>query len=50
MKKLLELAKVEKDKQTGVDFEKVGEILKERVKKQLESINERIAKGISDKK
>ena len=48
MKKLLELAgKVEKDvKQTGVDFEKVGEILKERVKKQLESINERIAKGI----
>ena len=48
MKKLLELAgKVKKDvKETGVDFEKVGEILKERVKKQLESINERIAKGI----
>ena len=48
MKKLLELAgKVEKDvKETGVDFGKVGEILKERVKKQLESINERIAKGI----
>jgi len=48
MKKLLELAgKVEKDvKQTGVDFEKVGEILKESIKKKLESINETIAKGI----
>ncbi len=48
MKKLLELAgKVKKDvKETGVDFDKVAEILKEKVKKQLESINERIAKGI----
>jgi hypothetical protein len=48
MKKLLELAgKVNKEvEETGVDFNKVGDIIKEKIKKQLESVNERIAKGI----
>jgi hypothetical protein len=48
MKKLLELAgKVKKDvKETGVNFSKVGELIKEKIKKELESVNERIAKGI----
>jgi hypothetical protein len=48
MRELLELAgKVKKDvKEVGVDFGKVGEILKESIKKKLESINETIAKGI----
>ena len=48
MKKLLELAgKVKKDvKDTGVNFSKVGDLIKEKIKKELESVNERIAKGI----
>jgi len=48
MKKLLDLAgKVKKEVQeTGVDFGKVGEIIQEKIKKQLESVNERLAKGI----
>jgi len=48
MKKLLELAgKVKEEaKETGFSFGKVSEILKEKVKKELESINERVAKGI----
>ena len=48
MKKLLELAgKVNKEvEETGVDFSKVGDLIKEKIKKELESVNERIAKGI----
>ena len=48
MNKLLDLAgKVNKEaKEIGASFEKVKEILKERVKKELESINDKIAKGI----
>jgi hypothetical protein len=48
MNKLLNLAgKVNKEaKEIGASFEKVKEILKERVKKELESINDKIAKGI----
>ena len=48
MKKLLELAgKVkEESKETGASWGKVSEILKEKIKKQLEGINETIAKEI----
>ena len=48
MAKLLDLAGKLKEeaKKTGLDFGKVAELLKERVKKQLEGINETIAKGI----
>jgi len=48
MKELLELAGSTKKsvKEVGVDFGKIGEILKESIKKKLESINETIAKGI----
>jgi hypothetical protein len=48
MKELLELAGAVKPpiKEVGVDFGKIAEIIKERVKKELESVNEKIAKGI----
>ena len=48
MAKLLDLAGKlkEETKKTGLDFGKVADLLKERVKKELEGINEKIAKGI----